>query len=849
MAHVLAGITLLALAGAGGLSTVMVVRPLLRRLERLCASAERVGEATGYQEGGDLERDEVGELSRILDGAHARILNESSRLKSREVILERHLADVSHDLRTPLTSTQMALEQVNVLVSDPEARELIRRALTDTVYTSELTENLRVARQLREGVDPASLERRTELTAIVEQVVHRFALLGKHRGVQVEAALPSAPLVTAGHPLWVEQAVTNLVHQAVTHGGEGGHVAVLLEEGDGELFRLTVLDDGPIAIENPATPDPKGIRSDRARPRDPPGSGLGLAVAAAVCRMHNWDLRLESKIPGGRCVTIEGKRVPPPPELERTAISGEESDPTLPSSWQSFESDEPADVVSAVDLPVRAHPGRARVVSRLWRRLTPRLLLAAGLAAALGVLSAGLVWTPFVASEILAGATRYARDLAADGFAVCLASPATWSQVRRVGRLDAYDAKTLRSANPSSPPVDRALASRLRRGEQAPARLFLTEAQWGGAVLTQLLPSGPCTLFQMSWHAAPGSSARGLGLLLAATVVSVAGTIAIATFVAVRPSVTRLVRLRRAAERLGQDEGYEPGTDAEADEIGRLSAIVDRAHARVQLEAQRLRARQRTLERHLGDIAHDLRTPLSSAQLALEQASRLLDGDLGALVRRALNDIVYTGELTENLRLATQFREGGSIDEQDPITDLAAVVERVVARFTLLGRNRGVRLEGSSPGRPILARAHPVWTEQAVANVVHNAVTHGPEGTRVAVLVELTQDDRFSITVLDDGPGVRRKDLGRLVERSFRSSRARRRNPGGSGHGLAITAEICRRNGWSLRLDAETPRGLRVTIVGPTTEASEAMAASDALASRAALDRLSGPSTAPAARS
>jgi two-component system sensor histidine kinase VicK len=235
--------------------------------------------------------------------------------------------------------------------------------------------------------------------------------------------------------------------------------------------------------------------------------------------------------------------------------------------------------------------------------------------------------------------------------------------------------------------------------------------------------------------------------------------------------------------------------------------------------------------------------------MALEQASRLLEGETGALVRGALNDIVYTGELTENLRLATQFREGGSAVDEDPVTDLAAVVERVVARFSLLGRNRGVRLEGASPGRPVLARAHPVWAEQALANVVHNAVTHGPEGTRVAVLVEVARDDRFAITVVDDGPGVRRKDLSRLVERSFRSSRARRRNPGGSGHGLAITAEICRRNGWTLRLDAEKPRGLRVTIVGPTVRAGDHEAAPAGVDGGLTVEPISGNAAPPGARS
>jgi signal transduction histidine kinase len=84
----------------------------------------------------------------------------------------------------------------------------------------------------------------------------------------------------------------------------------------------------------------------------------------------------------------------------------------------------------------------------------------------------------------------------------------------------------------------------------------------------------------------------------------------------------------------------------------------------------------------------------------------------------------------------------------------------------------------------------------------------------VAVLLEVVRDAAFCITVVDDGPGVPPGELGRLAERSFRTSQARRRDPGGSGLGLAITAEICRRSGWTLRFEAERPRGLRVTIEG-----------------------------------
>jgi len=847
LAQLLVALTLLAVAGTVALSTAFMVRPLAGRLVRLCRAAEQIGEPFGYEPRQDGEADEIGELSRILDQAHERIRTESARLQSRAEVLERHLADVSHDLRTPLTSIQIALEQAIALAEDRNARDLIRRALTDTVYTSELTENLRLAARLREGVNRAREGLDIDLTAIVERVVGRFALLGKHRGVRIEGAVPGLSLVVRAQPLWVEQAVANVVHNAVTHGGEGSHVAILLEAHGDDRFRLTVLDDG----RGGAPAELQGLsagtfRLDLARPRDPPGSGLGLALTAEICRINGWTLCFQSQEPGGLGVTIEGALVRPatggsdevalrdsgarppmpahtpcgPVVLPSTRRAGERSD--APRTCASLAGpDRPRREDSDQGRSLGARPSRgpaeaSAAGSRLWRRLTPRILLAAGLAAVLSVVGMGGLWIRLLLKEILVQIGRYTHEITIDNVPVCLSSPVSCCRLGSIGRLDGYDARTFRSANKASPPLDSVLLERLRAGERDPARFLGSwNGQWGGAALKRVASAGVCSLFQLSWQAAPGSAGRGLWLLVVLTVVSLGGTMALSTVVAARPLVRRLLRLRRAAEFLGEEKGYEPGEDREADEIGHLGKILARAHARVRIESLRLRARQNALERHLGDIAHDLRTPLTSAQMALEQATRLLPGgESRGFVCRALTDTVYTAELTENLRLATQLREGADPLDRDHVTELAAIVERIVARFSLLGRHRGVILEGAYPKRTVVARGHPVWAEQAVANVVHNAVTHGHEGGHVAVVLEIVGEAGFSITIVDDGPGVPPAELARIPERSFRARRARQSDPAGSGLGLAITSEICRRSGWSLRFETEEPQGLRVTIEG-----------------------------------
>jgi signal transduction histidine kinase len=451
---------------------------------------------------------------------------------------------------------------------------------------------------------------------------------------------------------------------------------------------------------------------------------------------------------------------------------------------------------------------------RPGRRLTLRILLAASLAATLGVGFADVFWTLFFMSEIRTQVTRHTQDVVKDNEPRCRSSPATFGRDREVGRFDAYDASTLRSENPRSPPPDPVLVAALRRGVNPAPRVYWGgDGALGGAVLEQVGASGPCTLFQLQWFAPRGFGAHLALLLLSLALLAVAATGALSAVLVVRPLAGRLARLRLAAERIGEPLGYEPEQDLEWDEIGELSRILDRAHERIRSESTRLHSRAEVLERHLAEVAHDLRTPLTSIQIGLEQVVVLAeDRAVKDLVRRALTDTVYTSELTENLRLAAQLQEGVAPEALD--VDLTALVERVVGRFALLGKHRGVKVETALPGRSLKTVAPPLWVEQAVANVLHNAVTRGGEAGHVAVLLEADGTERFRLTVLDDGPGRTAAGLQGLGEGIFRADLARRRDPPGSGLGLTVTAEICRRSGWTLSFPAQARRGLGVRIEG-----------------------------------
>lgn len=310
----------LGIAIAVVVTSFLAVRPLSQRLARLRRATQQVGLASGYASAADPELDDdVGQLSFLLDQAHARIAEDARKAQERQKSLEQHLANVAHDLRTPLASlqltierlsgsTQLTIDRLSDSASTPST-DLVRNAIDDVVYMGSLIGNLYLACRLQDGADPLHGDLRVELCVLVEQVTRRFAKLGKARAIDVECAHPDGRVLACCNPAMAEQVLANLVHNAVTHGDEGGHVAVLLEATD-DHFTLVVVDDGPgVPPADLPRIGERTFRSDAARQRDPQGGGLGLAITSEVCRLADFSLSFAREEPRGLRVTVAGRRV------------------------------------------------------------------------------------------------------------------------------------------------------------------------------------------------------------------------------------------------------------------------------------------------------------------------------------------------------------------------------------------------------------------------------------------------------------------------------------------------------------------------------------------------------------
>lgn len=472
-------------------------------------------------------------------------------------------------------------------------------------------------------------------------------------------------------------------------------------------------------------------------------------------------------------------------------------------------------------------PDRPRSARRVLKRLAPRIVVIASLCAGLGALSTMVTFLLVAVEQVATQVGGFSREvMKASGGLGCPANPSSWGlRLEGGSEVWAYDRSTLRGENPAAPPLDPALLARLGPAGSPPSpplirRLGPPFSGQGGVMIVEVEPGGPCSLLQIRWTPTAQAPLRSLAGLLAGLVVALLSTAGLGAVWVVRPLLRRVTRLLEAARLVGADDAA-PAGEEEPDEMGAVERELVRAHERIREDKAALAARNVALAQHLSDVAHDLKTPIASLQLALERlAEQELDDEARAAAAGALQDAVYLESLTDNLRLATTLEQGLPSGEEARC-DLGLVVRRVEERFRLLARERGVALSAAWPDEACPVAGPHLWWERALSNVVHNALRYTPAGGHVALVLERgPREGRlgYRVVVLDDGPGAPPEDLARLTERSFRAGAARSREETGDGLGLAIAAEVARRVGARLDLRAGEEGGLRVEWTGPLLE-------------------------------
>jgi two-component system phosphate regulon sensor histidine kinase PhoR len=264
------------------------------------------------------------------------------------------------------------------------------------------------------------------------------------------------------------------------------------------------------------------------------------------------------------------------------------------------------------------------------------------------------------------------------------------------------------------------------------------------------------------------------------------------------------ITLRENGERFLQAHGTIL-RDGSGREIGALVVLND---------ITRLRRLEGVRREFVANVSHELRTPITSIKGFVET---LLDGAmwrppdaerfLGIVAKQAdrLNAIV-TDLLT--LSRVEQDTEKLSIPLEEH--SIREVLKEAVQVCELKGVAKDVTIALTCDEK-ISARINPPLLEQAVVNLVDNAVKYSDSGKTVRV--EGTESgSEVIISVIDEGCGIAKEHLPRLFERFYRVDRARSRELGGTGLGLAIVKHIAKAHGGHVAVESALGKGSTFTI-------------------------------------
>jgi signal transduction histidine kinase len=217
-------------------------------------------------------------------------------------------------------------------------------------------------------------------------------------------------------------------------------------------------------------------------------------------------------------------------------------------------------------------------------------------------------------------------------------------------------------------------------------------------------------------------------------------------------------------------------------------------------------------------IAHDLRTPITRARARLEEAARnaTTPEDLHAAIERATVDLDGIVAVFQALLRIAEI-EAGSRRANFQRVDLVTVLEGVADLYGAVAEERGMTFTVNHPPK-LEINGDPALLQQAVANLIDNALKFSPPAGTVRLSVEVRRG-RTWIIVTDQGPGIPEEDRARATDRFYRGDSAR--GTPGSGLGLSLVAAVAQLHGGALRLEDANP-GLRAVLDLASMDEAEA---------------------------
>jgi two-component system phosphate regulon sensor histidine kinase PhoR len=254
-------------------------------------------------------------------------------------------------------------------------------------------------------------------------------------------------------------------------------------------------------------------------------------------------------------------------------------------------------------------------------------------------------------------------------------------------------------------------------------------------------------------------------------------------------------------------------------EIDELAANMNQMAMKLDQDFRRIKRMEKVRSEFLGNVTHELKTPISSIsgyiETLLEGAIKDENVNIGFL-ERALENVQRLEELVTDLVEISRI-ETGELQMNYDYFNIYNLLKDIHKDAQQRNSNKNTKINLEVPDKKLFVYGDKGRLDQVIANLLSNAMRYTDQGhIRIKVL---RRDNELVFSIIDTGIGISRKSINRIFERFYRADKARDRRKGGTGLGLAISKHIIEAHGSNIYVDSLEGKGstfsFGITTISP----------------------------------
>jgi len=241
-------------------------------------------------------------------------------------------------------------------------------------------------------------------------------------------------------------------------------------------------------------------------------------------------------------------------------------------------------------------------------------------------------------------------------------------------------------------------------------------------------------------------------------------------------------------------------------DMGTLTKEIDKYARDKKIEIETLKVREEYRKEFIGNVSHELKTPLFTVQGYIDT---LLDGAIEdekirkKYLQRASKGVERLTYIIKDLDMITKL-EVGDLSLNKETFDIVKLVQNVFELFEMKAAKKRITLTFDMEyAQPIMVYADIERIQQVLTNLVVNSIKYGREKGTTEVSIENLIKNKAIIRVTDNGEGIKKENVPRLFERFYRVDKSGSRKEGGSGLGLSIVKHIIEAHDEKMYVESE----------------------------------------------